>query len=275
MKKLNGNGGSLVGMVLALGMAAGCSMDSSDSPVPDDDRRLELQIESEDHILGALDHELGRIAFDVVADSESLTVLVDLEDKHFSLVMDRDTPYFESDGGDATLNDRDRSLLLDLSAAVQVELEESELTRATAAFTGYLSEAPDGHPIVGRTVRNEFADGLSPRSTGNDGITCVNKGQTYTAYYTAGGNRQQSVRVGDDWGRNVAGSGNYDCMGRCGAACKPWWAFASAWTLDCLEHDVCSHNHAASGGGSDPNCGDEYDEAQDDWMWGVPNGCSG
>lgn len=139
----------------------------------------------------------------------------------------------------------------------------------------------------------EFAAGVAvPKMLGLDGAKCIVKGNTETAYYDKDvadtrtpladgmgpsapsvpavevamnavppiGVYAQPALVGSNWGRSNYNGGDYDCMGLCGGGCQKF--FRGGWTLDCLEHDVCSHNLGASGGGSDKNCGDEYKDAQ-------------
>jgi len=128
-----------------------------------------------------------------------------------------------------------------------------------------------------------------PKSLNDDGLVCIIKNTTLTAAYdkdkadtrtpTSGpyagvaggppiGQYSESVVVGANWLKSDYNAGDYSCMGRCGGGCG---GFGGGWTLDCLEHDVCSHNLGASGGGSDKNCGDEYNHAQSD----IFSSCSG
>lgn len=109
-----------------------------------------------------------------------------------------------------------------------------------------------------------------PKSINDDGRVCIKRTTTVTAYYdnSAGTVFTVPTVVGSDWGTSACGAGNYGCMGRCGGGCNGW---GGGWTLDCLEHDVCSHNLCASGGGSDANCGDEYNHASSD----IFSSCSG
>ena len=67
----------------------------------------------------------------------------------------------------------------------------------------------------------------------NEGITCVNKGSTVTAVYDKGSNGT-TVRTNIKVGNSYKGG---KCMGRCGGACGGW--APSAWTKDCLDHDIC------------------------------------
>ena len=102
----------------------------------------------------------------------------------------------------------------------------------------------------------------------NEGITCVSKGSSVRAQFDdSRGDHSKFVKVG-----SKAGS-NYGCMGRCGGDCG--WGAPSAWTKDCMDHDQCSFENGSSGGSSDSNCGDEFNEAADDWTFGVIRGCRG
>ncbi|MCP5350953.1 MAG: hypothetical protein H7A10_08325 [Oceanospirillaceae bacterium] len=102
----------------------------------------------------------------------------------------------------------------------------------------------------------------------NEGITCIYKNTTVKAQFDdSRGNHEVNVVVG-----STAKAG-YGCMGRCGAGCGN--ILPSAWTKDCMDHDECSAENNSSGGSSDKNCGDEYNEAVDDWTFGVARGCSG
>ncbi len=119
--------------------------------------------------------------------------------------------------------------------------------------------------------KNEYSvPGARDKTLNDDNNLCVKRLLTVTAYYdnSAGAVSSVPVVVGSDWGTSACGSGNYGCMGRCGAGCGGW---GGGWTQDCLEHDACSHNLCASGGGSDVNCGDEYNHASSDLF----SSCSG
>jgi len=118
--------------------------------------------------------------------------------------------------------------------------------------------------------RREYSVSSPLWSLNDDNRTCIKKTTTVTASYdnAAGAATSKGVVVGSDWGTSACGSGNYSCMGRCGAGCN---GFGGGWTLDCLEHDACSHDLCAAGGGSDANCGDEYNHASSD----IFSSCSG
>lgn len=133
-----------------------------------------------------------------------------------------------------------------------------------SAYTGldYLANTPQGHQFSAK----RFDASLGLR---NEGVSCLKRGVVKEAKWrdAKGIVHRENVVVGSNR------PGGYGCMGRCGADCG--WGAPSSWTKDCLDHDACSDFHNASGGGSDPNCGESFNQAMDDWFWGVFAGCSG
>lgn len=113
-----------------------------------------------------------------------------------------------------------------------------------------------------------FANVAQAGISKNEGITCVSKGSSVQAQFDdSRGNHSKYVTIGSKAGAN------YGCMGRCGGDCGGW--APSAWTKDCTDHDQCSFENGSTGGSGDSNCGDEFNEAADDWTFGVLRGCRG
>ncbi|KAF2705939.1 hypothetical protein K504DRAFT_386622 [Pleomassaria siparia CBS 279.74] len=106
-------------------------------------------------------------------------------------------------------------------------------------------------------------------------ISCLKVGATATARWSnsAGQSCTFTAIVGSNYGTNPAGSGDYSCNGRCGAACTGT-SVGNVYTQDCFSHDICSYFNSASGGSSDPNCGAAYRAAVDDTITGFAYGCS-
>jgi len=76
-----------------------------------------------------------------------------------------------------------------------------------------------------------------------------------------------TMQVGECWGSNPKNGGSYNCQGECGSSCIEGCGLlrlGGGWSRNCLRHDVCSWYHGASGGGSDPNCGKSYNQADHD-----------
>lgn len=61
-----------------------------------------------------------------------------------------------------------------------------------------------------------------------------------------------------------------DCMARCGAGCG-FFNGTGAYTWDCGDHDSCCGIHGGCIDPWDEWCGDEYDDAADDFLWGAAN----
>lgn len=73
-------------------------------------------------------------------------------------------------------------------------------------------------------------------------------------------------------GNDRAGPCTSRCKGRCGAECGN--SKNGFYTRDCAEHDDCSYTTDASGGRFDNNCGDEWQEAVDDFFQRYKRTCS-
>ncbi|PWY66777.1 hypothetical protein BO70DRAFT_390610 [Aspergillus heteromorphus CBS 117.55] len=107
------------------------------------------------------------------------------------------------------------------------------------------------------------------------GITCLQVGATATATWTnsAGESCSYVGVVGSNYGENSDGEGDYSCNGRCGTGCTGF-ALGNVYTQHCFSHDMCSYFNDASGGASDPNCGAAFKAAEEDYLFGLVDGCS-
>jgi hypothetical protein len=244
---------------------------------------LSLTETSASRLAGALDGEGSRLTFDARAETAGRTSLaLEIGGKPFSYSVDAATGVSELDGRGAVLTAEDKRALAALSPALEAALgtPAADLpahVRSLAAITAYWSEAPAGYAHAGRTAQLHPEQGVSAQSLNNDGITCVKKGVAYKCTYDAGRTgtiRSENVTAGSNYGYNPTNGGTYDCMGRCGGGCSGVSIYGR-YTFDCLEHDICSFRFNSSGGGSDANCGDEYDNAYDDFVNVGVYGCDG
>lgn len=64
-----------------------------------------------------------------------------------------------------------------------------------------------------------------------------------------------------------SGPASSGCLGECGPGCDG----LNIYTYDCGDHDQCGRVHGGSLNPWDAECGDEYFEADDDFLWGWPN----
>jgi hypothetical protein len=244
---------------------------------------LTLTETSASRLVGVLEGEGSRLSFDARAGTAGRTSLVlEIGGKPFSYSVDATTGVSELDGRGAVLTAEDKRTLAALAPALEVALATPaaalpEHVRSLAAISAYWSEAPAGYAHAGRTAQLPSGQGVSAQSVNNDGITCVKKGAAYKCTYDAGRTGtvySENVTAGSNYGYNTTNGGTYDCMGRCGGGCSGVSIYGR-YTFDCLEHDICSFRFSSSGGGSDANCGDEYDNAYDDFVNVGTYGCNG
>jgi hypothetical protein len=197
------------------------------------------------------------------ADQRDLNV--NIGDKNIEISY-TDEGYNTFDSHGSTLNDQDKDALKKAAEAFAQTNQLSEASPADDQITykilDYLSHAPANY-----TFESErYQKGLALK---NEGITCIKKNTIVKAEWNTQGSSyvSENILVGTNW------PSGYGCMGRCGSDCGGW--LPSSWTKDCMDHDACSYRNSASGGASDPNCGDEFNEAADDWTFGVVRGCRG
>ncbi|SMF22766.1 hypothetical protein [Pseudobacteriovorax antillogorgiicola] len=242
----------LVICCLVLLLFPACGYDRGSTSAKDDTYRSEVYLE-----------EYGRASFESEVDGHHLihtTIIVN--DKRIRAEFDEGQG-IRAVEANISLDQNDKAILGELFHRVKASVDQSSPVQTyTSSLTNYLSEAPEGHTIPTRG----FEDNLSLY---DEGVTCIWKGQgVYGQWDTAYG------EVRGEWvTTNAHYGGNYGCMGRCGANCG--WGAPSSYTKDCMDHDICSRRHNASGGGGDRNCGDEFNQAMDDWVSGVIRGCSG
>lgn len=146
-------------------------------------------------------------------------------------------------------------------------------------YASHYSTAPINTPIKYRRFWpvNQPKDGdVTIKSWGGDGITYLwqcKRTASYSSRYAWAywtdyrGYIQQYVACG-----LTAPS----CEGRCGAGCpcNSWYCVNRYYTQDCLEHDWCL-NYNPGDGTTDPfapNCGDEWSDASDDFLFGSSSG---
>lgn len=97
----------------------------------------------------------------------------------------------------------------------------------------------------------------------DDGIAYMScETTTRTLWHDAGNHCFLSEQI---W----SGPDSDDCLGRCGPGCGLWGG--GIYSYDCGEHDRCGRVHGGSFNPWDSECGDEYWDAADDFIWGWPN----
>jgi hypothetical protein len=269
---------SLLSLALALGafLVVSCS-DSSQNQLEVPNNTLGLETENPQSIHGNYSSDAGKISYSSSTNSKNTSVYnvsVGLGENQVQASIRYDMESFELNGNATVLSSTQKEAFLALANELYNHIEQkggenvSLLEFSLVRMLEYWGNAPTGYAHGLRTFNIESMDNEAQR-LGNEGVTCIKKNTNVRAEYDdSRGTHNESVRVG-----SKARSG-YGCMGRCGADCGRWW-LPSAWTKDCMDHDQCSAVNNSSGGSSDSNCGDEFDEAADDWIFGVVRGCRG
>lgn len=67
----------------------------------------------------------------------------------------------------------------------------------------------------------------------------------------------------------LSGPGSAGCMGECGPGCNG----IDTYTYDCGDHDRCGRVHGGATNPYDSECGDEYFDADDDFLLATINRC--
>ena len=190
-----------------------------------------------------------------------------------------------TNGRNTVLTEEQKTALLSASQELYSRFTENGMTMQNHEYmavkmTAYWSKAPNDYAygernIVSREYAGTFGNSYNAGISRNEGVRCIRKNSWVTVKYDDyWGSHSYRIRV-NSRGTTKYGFGHsgYDCMGRCGGDCG--WGAPSAWCKDCLDHDECSVKNRSSGGSNDRHCGDEFNEAMDDWLWGVLRGCSG
>lgn len=115
---------------------------------------------------------------------------------------------------------------------------------------------PDGSEVEGSKPTLE--EGTEEKQFGDDGYRCIQKNNSYWFYFDDSMGFMYALYPTVNVDDNV-------CRGRCGAGCSLY----NNWTYDCAEHDWCIFYFGGSTGPGSANCGDEYDDAMDDYVIGA------
>ncbi len=267
MKKLSKLFLALIGLFLVL---ISCE-DSEDRQNPE---IIGLSSQQENLFSGKTiinDHELS---YKVFSEEELYFIAeVKIDQYVLSAKVKYDEESIDFDGKRAVLDIEQKEVLLLLGEKISYYLFQD---RSTDDFTmaeytllrllEYWAKSPNGYSHKKMKVTSKRSgDVLKSR---NDGIVCIRKNTVVNVFYDDDrGDINEPVLVNGE-----------RCIGRCGSGCGSIFTIASAWTKDCLDHDRCGR---VNGGGSastnpfDRECGDEYFEAADDFLFGVIRGCRG
>lgn len=255
-------------VIAALCLASACVVEATDPEGGVSGLVIETQTDTE--IAGSFVHAGSVIDFQVRADGpEHAALVLDVNGATIDVELDLATQSFRQDGHLNALYEDDLAALVALRDALEAELPE--LVESTlhgkllARHADHLGEAPVGHTLDVRTVDMRAAVGRVPLQNraaadgcGGDGVTCLRGSNGYDYAVYDPGNNGTCVW---EWARY--GTKAKDCNGRCGAGCS-WWDKNYTW--DCFDHDRCVDAYGGSNLIGNSNCGDEFEDAVDDYV---------
>lgn len=243
---------------------------------PDTDQGTEvigLEMQQEDLFKGKTIIEGHNVSYKVSSKGELYFVVeVQIDDHVLNAAIAYDNETIDFDGKNAVLTFDQKKILLKLGEEISLFLfkEKSVDNFTMTEYTllrllEYWAKSPNGYKYSKLKVKASKSSNTNLKSR-NEGITCIRKNTFVTAEYddASGRNYRDRKLVNGD-----------RCLGRCGSGCPGVFTIASAWTKDCLDHDQCGRVLGGSTNPIDRNCGDEYREAADDYLFGVIRGCRG
>lgn len=212
-----------------------------------------------------------QISYEVTEISDAVfTAKISVDQYTLSTSVDYTSENISLDGDKAVLsNDQKESLLIlgdELSAYIFKDGSVNDFTMieyTLLRLLEYSAKSPNGYSYQKIEIKGNLINGIKGS---NEGVTCIRKNTYVTAVYDDASGRQYRDR------KLVNGN---RCLGRCGSGCPGIFTIASAWTKDCLDHDQCGRVLGGSTNPFDSDCGDEYAQAADDYLFGVIRGCRG
>ena len=274
------------------------------APVADE---LQITHDSADRVQGSFSRGASTVTFDGRRTSAvSASTVLTVNDKKVTATRDLKSGTATWTGGGATILPDDREALVSLVSALDRSWVEPTRDRKESLgghrdlvvrLAMLVAEAPLGvrldpqaAPRPGeRTLDKKFTMTGAPavESCLTDVIATTTAGTTdrRDAVIACQENNEDGILYFGDcqtFGRTIchdadghcflcetvnAGPASSECMGECGPGCNG----LNIYTYDCGDHDQCGRVHGGSLNPWDAECGDEYFEADDDFLWGWPN----
>ncbi len=259
---------TLIGILLFL-LISNTSCDRSDDT--DVSQQVGLEKHDEKHLKGKMTVQGHVVDYEVLETSELYyEVVIKIDNQLLIGDVDYNKEDLSLDGHNAVLSRSQKKAFLTVGEELSKYLFKDESTDnflmteyTLLRLLEYWAKSPSNYKYQKVTIKGYQDNGLKGT---NDGIACIRKNTYVTAVYDDASGRQYRDR------KLVNGN---RCLGRCGSGCPGTFTIASAWTKDCLDHDQCGRELGGSSNPFDSNCGDEYFQAADDYLFGVIRGCKG
>ena len=254
-----------LGALVAL-MMVGCA---AEGPPPDEPAAPKLELVADGaRITGVFVHAGSVISFTSTLEGPQRASLhLDVNGAILDVTLDLGAQTYRDDGHLNALDADDLAALLALRDAVaeaRPDLLETLHGKLLVRHADHMAEAPVGLTLgtkfvdMAAATASRFEDRADADGCGGDGATCLwgTDGWDY-AVYDPGDNGTCVWR----WAQY--GESEANCSGRCGSGCYHW--FDDDYTWDCFDHDRCVDAYGGSTLSGNPNCGDEFWDAADDY----------
>lgn len=260
--------------------AAVCALLAAAAAQAAESHALNIASRTAKEMAGRFAHEGSVVSFISRLESPGrASVRVEVGALTLEVWADFESEVARTDGHDGVITLRNRQALAALFEQLQPVLGRGPA--GLAAHEGllyrriaYWSEAPVGTTFGVRQFgppRHDFGQGRG--AVGRDGaaaLACQRSDENGITYFNC--NRSPQVECHDaghcfTCASRPAGRNASDCPGECGPGCNG----LNVYTWDCLDHDYCCRFHGGCLNPWDSECGDEYREADDDFLWGWPN----
>lgn len=258
----------LYSTIFALAILNSCQKTDENSVAPEE---IGLETQDVNSFSGEKEINNHQLVYEVaLTNNQFYNTQLTIDDKLLAAKVYFEDEHIDFTSENITLTSEEKETLLTLGEEISLYLfqegntDEFSMPEYTLLrLLEYWARSPEGFTYKKRST---VAPGSTSAKNINEGITCIRKNTYINAEYdnAAGESISERVLVNGD-----------RCLGRCGSGCGSWFSLASAWTKDCLDHDQCGRQLGGSTNPFDSNCGDEYSDAADDYLFGVLRGCRG
>lgn len=240
---------------------------------PERDGGLVIETQTAEEIAGSFVHASSLVSFvSRRAGPDRVALRVDVNALTLDASVDVAGRIARMDGHNGIMLAEDRAALATLFESLRPLGAGSVDTRAHEVFLyrwiAYWAEAPVGTTLAAKEVRPP-RPGFSASRSGPLAL-CQVADDNGIRYFDCGLSPQVECHDADHCftcASRAAGRNSDDCAGECGGGCNG----LDVYTWDCLDHDYCCRIHGGCLNPWDAECGDEWWEADDDFIWGSPN----
>ncbi len=253
-------------LIILTSLTTACVVEATEPP-EGNPAPLEISVNNDTTFAGSFTHAGSVIEFSVRSEGEQHAILsLEVNGAQVNVNLDLAARTFSQDGHLNALYEDDLAALLALRDAVEEQYPDLVTNtlrgKLLARHADFLAEAPVGQTLDVRHVNMQTAavaltDRAGADGCGDDGVRCLHGTDGYTnAKYDPGSNGT-CVWTYARYGKKAP-----HCNGRCGSGCS-WWDHN--YTQDCFDHDKCLDAYGGNNYPSNPNCGDEFNDAIDDY----------